>query len=93
MTRCRILVFFAALTLMLLSAVVSVDVINKDLINKKIERNIDIASQLIKIQTKITLENAGKAAAKSFLYTIERSLKANLCFLGATVILCIYIRQ
>jgi len=84
MTRCLILVFSAALTLILSSAVLSVDVINKDLINKKIERNIDISSQLVKIQTKITLENAGKAAAKSFLYTIEPSLKANLCFLGAT---------
>lgn len=75
--------FFAVVLLLSFSSSLA-NTINKDIVNKKVERNVDVASQLVKIQTKIVLENAGKSAASSVLYAVEPSFKDKLCFIGAT---------
>lgn len=59
--------------------------INPDLINAKVERTVDVASQLVKISTLVTLENSGKSSAGSFVVALDSSLIDNLAFLGATV--------
>lgn len=61
------------------------DSINKDLINKKIERKVDIASQLVKVTNKITLENGGSGAVKSFLVALTRAEKDNLSYINTQV--------
>ncbi|KAG0717798.1 Dolichyl-diphosphooligosaccharide--protein glycosyltransferase subunit 1 [Chionoecetes opilio] len=67
--------------LLLLPGVLSAqDIINKDLINKKIERKLDISSQLVKVSNKITLENGGAAPVKSFLLAMTRLEKDNLAY-------------
>ncbi|GAB6022985.1 hypothetical protein CHUAL_007080 [Chamberlinius hualienensis] len=58
--------------------------INKDLIVKNVERNIDIASQLVKINTKITLENTGKSPVNHFLFAVESPAEKKLAYIGAT---------
>ncbi|ELT91404.1 hypothetical protein CAPTEDRAFT_159283 [Capitella teleta] len=61
------------------------DTINADLINKKVKKTVDLSTHLPKIVTSITLENAGKTAVKSFLFSADPSLADNLSFLGASV--------
>lgn len=56
-----------------------------ELINSKLDRNIDIASQLVKVLIKLTLENTGKSPVSSFLYALEPNSKPNLSFIGASV--------
>ncbi|XP_050720090.1 dolichyl-diphosphooligosaccharide--protein glycosyltransferase subunit 1-like [Eriocheir sinensis] len=56
------------------------DAVNRDIINKKIERKLDISSQLVKVTNKITLENGGAAAVKSFLLALTPAEKENLSF-------------
>ncbi|KPJ09440.1 Dolichyl-diphosphooligosaccharide--protein glycosyltransferase subunit 1 [Papilio machaon] len=61
---------------------VSVDTISDDIRLKNVDRHIDISSQLVKITSKITLENAGQKPAKNFLYAVESTAKNNLAFVG-----------
>ena len=56
-----------------------------ELINSKLDRNIDIASQLVKVLIKLTLENTGKSPVSSFLYALEPGTKPHLSFIGASV--------
>lgn len=58
---------------------------HSELVNSKLDRNIDIASQLVKILIKLTLENTGKSPVSSFLYALEPNSKPNLSFIGASV--------
>lgn len=63
-----------ALGALLLVTVVSgavVDVVNDRLVNKNVERTIDLTSQLVKITTKITIENTGSIAVNNFLVAVE----------------------
>lgn len=57
-----------------------------ELINSKLDRSIDIASQLVKTVIKLTLENTGKSPVSSFLYSLEPGAKPNLSFIGASQI-------
>ena len=61
------------------------DGINKDLINKKIERKLDISSQLVKVTQKITLENGGPAPVRAFLVTITQVEKDKLSYMNVQV--------
>lgn len=58
---------------------------HSELVNSKLDRNIDIASQLVKVLIKLTLENTGKSPVSSFLYALEPNSKPNLSFIGASV--------
>ncbi|CAG9796933.1 unnamed protein product [Diatraea saccharalis] len=61
----------------------SVDNISSDVKFKNVDRTIDLTSQLVKITSKITLENSGKSPVKNFLLAVEASTKNNLAFVGA----------
>ncbi|KPJ00259.1 Dolichyl-diphosphooligosaccharide--protein glycosyltransferase subunit 1 [Papilio xuthus] len=61
---------------------VNVDTISNEIRIKNVERHIDISSQLVKITSKITLENAGQKPVKNFLYAAESTTKNNLAFVG-----------
>jgi len=61
------------------------DSINKDLVVKTCERQIDLTSQLVKINFKISVVNTGSSGAvKSFLFSLEPSAKNKISFIGAT---------
>nr|XP_054751142.1 dolichyl-diphosphooligosaccharide--protein glycosyltransferase subunit 1-like isoform X2 [Lytechinus pictus] len=76
-TACFLLVAFTA-------AKPSKSSINPDLINTKVERTVDVASQLVKISFVVTLENTGKSSAGFFVFALDSALVDNLAFLGAT---------
>jgi len=61
------------------------DVINNDVVVVKALRTVDLTSHLPKISTRLTLENSGKTAVKSILFTIDPNLADNLSFIGASV--------
>lgn len=61
------------------------DAVNKDIINKKIERKLDISSQLVKVTNKITLENGGSSAVKSFLLALTPVEKEKLSYISVQV--------
>merc|ERR1712156_1230430 len=63
----------------------AVETVNADVIVDSVDRTIDIASQLVKINTKVTLTNNGKGAITGFHYGMEEAAKAKLAFIGATV--------
>lgn len=75
--------------LLLLALVLSVqaafDSINKDLVVKSCDRTVDLASQLVKMNHKISLSNNGQGAIKTFLFTVDPTFKKNVAFIGATV--------
>ncbi|XP_075992622.1 dolichyl-diphosphooligosaccharide--protein glycosyltransferase subunit 1 [Anticarsia gemmatalis] len=61
----------------------TVDNISSDIKIKNVDRTIDISSQLVKITSKITLENTGGSPVKSFLLAAEDNAKNNIAFFGA----------
>ncbi|XP_022821535.1 dolichyl-diphosphooligosaccharide--protein glycosyltransferase subunit 1 [Spodoptera litura] len=61
----------------------NVDSISSDIRLKNVDRLVDISSQLVKITSKITLENTGASPVKNFLIAIEESAKNNVAFVGA----------
>ncbi|XP_023945584.2 dolichyl-diphosphooligosaccharide--protein glycosyltransferase subunit 1 [Bicyclus anynana] len=60
----------------------NVDVVSSAITVKNVDRTIDISSQLVKINSKITFENTGKSPVKSFLLAVESSSKSKLAFIG-----------
>jgi oligosaccharyltransferase complex subunit alpha (ribophorin I) len=76
-------------SLLVLSCVVagalSLDAVNKDLTVTNVDRTIDLASQLVKISTKVTLNNGGQSPVKSFHFVVDESAVDKVDFVGATV--------
>jgi hypothetical protein len=73
-----LILFFGASALALDSA-------NKDLVVTSADRSIDLASQLAKINTKLTFTNGGQGTVKSIHYTVDPSVADKVAFIGATV--------
>ena len=60
------------------SALAGSDSVSPDLVVKSVDRNIDLTTQLAKINYKISLENTGKSAVKYFLFSLDPSLKSKV---------------
>ncbi|CAH2262967.1 jg18683 [Pararge aegeria aegeria] len=60
----------------------NVDTVSSGINIKNVDRTIDISSQLVKITSKVTLENTGKSPVKNFLLAVEGTGKAKLAFIG-----------
>lgn len=69
--------------LSIVSCSLSQETINKDVVNNKVERSVDISAQIVKIIAKITLENAGKTPVVHFLFALEPDTKDHLAFINA----------
>ena len=59
--------------------------INSKLVFVKVSRKIDLASQLAKFETSISLENGGDSSVSFFYFAIEPSLLDKLAYVGITV--------
>merc|ERR1711976_242939 len=79
------LILFGCLALLAHVRSAAVETVNADVIVDSVDRSIDIASQLVKINTKLTLTNNGKGAISGFHYGLGEAAKAKLAFIGATV--------
>ena len=60
------------------SALGASDSVSPDLVVKSVDRNIDLTTQLAKINYKISLENTGKSAVKYFLFSVDPSFKSKV---------------
>jgi len=63
---------------------VSAESAAKDIMITSAERSIDIASQLVKINTKLTLSNEGQSTLKVFHYTVEEEAFGKVSYIGAS---------
>ena len=61
------------------------DVIDRNLVNSKVERAIDLTTHLPKMSTVITIENTGSSSVKSFLFAVDSDLSAHLSIVAAVV--------
>ncbi|XP_017769774.1 PREDICTED: dolichyl-diphosphooligosaccharide--protein glycosyltransferase subunit 1 [Nicrophorus vespilloides] len=69
------------LTLLPILTVVSCSpIINPNIVNKHVERIIDLTSQLVKITSTITLENTGKESVNNFHLIFEPGQGGNLSY-------------
>lgn len=64
------------------TCVTALEKINNQIVNKNVERTIDLTSQLVKITATITLENTGKEAVKSFLLVDEPKAVGYIAYVG-----------
>ena len=64
---------------------VSAESAAKDIMITSAERSIDISSQLVKINTKLTLSNEGQSTLKVFHYTVEEEAFGKVSYIGASV--------
>jgi len=69
---------------LVLAAQAAFDSINKDVVVKSCDRTLDLTTQLVKLQHKIVVENQGKGAVKSILFSLDPVLKDKVAFIGAT---------
>ncbi|KAG1698139.1 Dolichyl-diphosphooligosaccharide--protein glycosyltransferase subunit 1 [Nymphon striatum] len=59
--------------------------VNQGIVFKKVDREVDLITQLVRIKSKITLENTGKSAVKSFLYSVEPEIAEKLAWISANM--------
>jgi oligosaccharyltransferase complex subunit alpha (ribophorin I) len=70
-------------TLVIKCSAATFDSINPDIIANNVDRSVDLSSQLAKLSHKITLQNNGKGAVESFLFSVEPNARDNLSYIGA----------
>lgn len=69
---------YASLAILL----VIVGALDPEIINKNVDRNIDISTQLVKISQKILIEHAGKKTFSSYSFIVPEKDHANLAFIS-----------
>lgn len=55
------------------------------LVNSKVDRTVDISSQLVKVLTKVVLENVGKSPVSTFQYALQAETVPHLAILIPSV--------
>lgn len=74
---------FLVVAFAITSIAASSEVVNPKLVNKNIERTIDLTSQLVKITSTITLENTGKDSVRNYLVVLEPGSADKLSYISA----------
>jgi oligosaccharyltransferase complex subunit alpha (ribophorin I) len=59
---------------------------NADILNKDVQRTIDLTTQLVKVSNLITVENQGTSALRSYTFVVEPSQADHLAYLSAKVL-------
>ena len=75
----------AVAALLLASCTLGKDDFNSKLVISEVSRKIDLSTQLTKVSTSVSLENAGESSVGHFHLAIEPSLVDKLAFVGVTV--------
>ncbi|GJQ71692.1 hypothetical protein Trydic_g11386 [Trypoxylus dichotomus] len=57
--------------------------INSNIVNKNVDRILDMTSQLVKVTASITLENTGKEPVSNFMVYMEPEAQGSLAFISA----------
>lgn len=74
--------FRISLIFLLIAFAQAADRLNTQLVNKNIERSIDLASQLVKITATITIENTGKEPTRNFHIVLEPNTLIKLSYIN-----------
>lgn len=74
---------FIPLLIFIVGSATSLEQISTGIINKNVERIIDLSSQLVKITSTITIENTGTKPESSILLFLEPETIGNLSYIGA----------
>lgn len=61
------------------------DAVNPNLVIVKAQKNVDLTTQLPKIVTQLTLENAGQSGLRYVLVAADPGIANGLSFVGASV--------
>ena len=61
------------------------DSINQDIVVTNCERSVDISSQLVKMNHKLSFQNNGQGAVKTVLFSLDPTLQDKVSFIEATV--------
>ena len=64
----------------------ALETVNKDLTVTNVDRSVDLQSQLVKMMTKLTINNGGSSPVKSFHFVVEENVVDKVAFIGATVL-------
>lgn len=64
--------------------------IKPGLVNKKVERKVDLSSQLVQISTSVTVENTGSSAVNSYVFGLDPIMENSLAFAGASVSIILF---
>ncbi|KAF6028879.1 RPN1 [Bugula neritina] len=59
--------------------------INEALVNKDVQRKVDLTSALVKVSTDITVENTGKSSLSSYVFSLDSNVANNIASVVATV--------
>ena len=80
-----ILRLFVSLGVWSVLASAAPDAVSPDLVIAKAQKNVDLTTQLPKIVTQLTLENAGQSGVRYFLVAADPDIANSLSFVGASV--------
>jgi len=61
------------------------DAINADIVNSRVQRTVDLTTHLPKVNSRITIENAGKTTVRYYIVAIDPDIASNVSFVGASV--------
>lgn len=73
------------LLLLSIAGAFALESVSKDIIVTNVDRSIDLASQLVKISSKLTVSNVGQSPIKSIHFTVDENAADKVAFVGATV--------
>jgi len=79
------LLYLGALLLCGLHLTAGEDAINADIVNSRVQRTVDLTTHLPKVNSRITIENVGKAPFRSYIVAIDPNLASSVSFVGASV--------
>lgn len=74
---------FLIILIALTPYVTSAAEVNSDVVNKNLERVIDLSSQLVKISAVITVENTGKESVLNYMLTVDPVNAGHLSYISA----------
>jgi len=63
------------------------DAVSADIVNTRVQRTVDLTTHLPKVNSRITVENAGKTTVRQYLLLIDPNLASNVSFVGVSVAL------
>ena len=83
------ILYFGAALLCWLHLIAGEDAINADIVNSRVQRTVDLTTHLPKVNSRITVENAGKTVVRYYIVAIDPNLASNVSFVGASVSHCV----
>lgn len=79
------MLYFGALLFCWVHVTTGEDAIIADIVNSRVQRTVDLTTHLPKVNSRITIENAGKTVVRYYILAVDPNLASNVSFVGASV--------